>query len=385
MRLKGILALFISLFVGLSGVALAEVSGPIYHETIENPVTYPYYSSSEANNIGVNGTVCMEAYVKIKNTAEWSKFIITNPYFDITVYRGEEEEHMGEIDDLMFMKYYDVFGYLPGTKVANDINLLTYRVIPKIMMLNYYNGFWLDPNSEALLKVEACFPLEVYDFPVKFPYAVEINETNSEEVSWKFITDNSSVDDINIIYASLRPELITYPQYVFDLKDIFTRVDDYIEVLEYNATVTITLKDTATELTPYFRSVFAISAPIIFPDAEYTDFKIDGFIDSRPTATFDEFFNEILPRYTQKPEVGDFTPKKVYVEKKTLAKVSSGLLTNSKPIIKKSLKEDNKYDPMLDFPVWIVWLEDEISIQYSVHWDPSTVPSPPEVILTTSN
>lgn len=197
------------------------------------------------------------------------------------------------------------------------------------------------------------------------PYeTLQVNVKINEPLSTGTI---GGVEGPNLFYSPIYPQLILYPQKYYAV-DTFFISDGYVKVLKYSGRVKVTVKNPSPENSKYI----AIGLPVLFEGGEMSDFtpeytmKYSEYVDTI-LSQYAQYVREYMPEYLNRTSEGSSD---------TLSELSSrivvfsgtGLLSGSKEepeLIDTSKKSELKFD----YPVWIVFLGDELEITYSIKWE----------------
>ncbi|USS41136.1 hypothetical protein NF865_02695 [Thermococcus aggregans] len=231
----------------------------------------------------------------------------------------------------------------------------------------FYKFVLINPNYEYTLLREDS-EIKTVNNPGFWiaPYeTLQVNVKINETLSTGTI---SGVEGSNPFYNPVYPQLILYPQKYYAV-DTFFISDGYVKVVKYSGTVKVTINNPSPETSKYI----AIGLPILFEGAE-----VSGFTPEY-TMKYSEYVGTILSQYAQ--YVKEYTPK--YLDRSsesstnTLSELSSRIIVSSGTDLLSRSKEGpellgrvyKKPELKFDYPVWIVFLGDNLEITYDVKWE----------------
>ncbi|MBP1911528.1 hypothetical protein [Thermococcus stetteri] len=298
------------------------------------------------NNIGVMGELFIDLNVTLVNTASYPKFVVVNPRYDFTVYRGDNSE---------FLKNSRV----SGEGIAGFISRVTLNETT-----NEFVGFWIMPYETVVVNLKitsnASYNLELSDYTGPCGDIGRIKKVDYENGSISFLKIN--VEDqtvLPIVCGEIYPKLLNSPR-IFTIRNMFPFIGGSIRVLKYDAKVTLKL----TNVPNYFNTdkfgwtFVTVAQPVIFLDGEVTRYSPNY------TMMYSEYLKYIQDYRAIKQTVHTAKGPNPLASSGNLFKLTNKLISGTP--LKPSPMVHNSEIPKLDFPVWIVLFRDSVEISYSV-------------------
>lgn len=298
------------------------------------------------NNIGVMGELFVDLNVTLVNTASYPKFVVVNPRYDFTVYRGNETKALENYR----IPQVGIMGFISRAALNNT--------------LNEFVGFWIMPYETVVVNFKitskASYNLELVDYngPCGDLGRIDqVNYTNGVLTSLEINVDDKKA--LPVICGELYPMLVNSPM-IFTIKTMFPFIGRSIQVLGYEADVTLRL----TNVPNYFNTdkfgwtFVAVAQPIIFLDGQVTSYTPNY------TMMYDEYVEYIKEYQGIQEARSSFTVQNVSESSRNLFKLTDKLISG--PSLKPSSTGRNSKIPKLDFPVWIVFFRDSVEVSYRV-------------------
>jgi len=312
--------------------------------------TLPGYSPEYGpyNNIGLSGLLTLDFNVTIINTAPYPKFVIINPFYDFKIYRNNGSEWM--------VGYYNT----TTGDMSYNVSLATFS-----SALNYQFGFWIQPYE--VVKIEFAktelhrYYVTLDDYRTDCPgntglYIIEYdNGTLTGGRTYHY-------EDLNFpLCGVVYPRLLNYPT-VIDFNRVMLSMDNYLKILKYEGIVRFKITNVPNveeeNATPKFPVLFAVSEPVIFPNAKTYDYYPNY------TMTYSQYISEFIWK-----EKGMKPPERRELPEQT---VETGLFKLTDTLISgvsvPSLKKPRPREFDFDFPIWIVLTTDGFEVSYRVSW-----------------
>ena len=230
----------------------------------------------------------------------------------------------------------------------------------------FYKFVLINPDYEyTLLRNDS--EIEIVNNPGFWiaPYeTLQVNVKINETLSTGTI---NGVKGSNIFYGPIYPQLILYPQKYYAV-DTFFISDGYVRIVKYSGTVKVMVENPSPENSKYI----AIGLPILFEGAEMSNFTPEY------TMKYSEYVDTILSQYAQyvKEYMPEYLDRSSEGSPSALSELSSRIVVFSGTDLLSRSKEEpelveipKKPELKFDYPIWIVFLGNELEITYDVKWE----------------
>ncbi|WP_460129417.1 hypothetical protein [Thermococcus prieurii] len=299
------------------------------------------------NNIGLLGEIMVNLNVTLVNTAPYPKFIVVNPRYDFKVLRGNGTEYL----------------YNNRTPNGDIVGHVSWEALYR--SVNYLIGFWIAPYETVVVNFRinsnASYVVPLLDYKDSCGGLGRITQLTYNDGNLTSMVINNKGNLQDLVCGSVYPQLINRPIFL-SLRTMFPLLDKDIEVLGYRGKVTFRITNVPNHYNrdKVFHVFFAVAQPVIFLGAKTYDYYPNY------TMTYHQYISEFIWKYRglQPPKRENVS---VSLPQNDLFKLTNSLLSGVK--VGATPKVERKPYKGPDFPVWIIFMGDQVNLTYSVSWN----------------
>lgn len=336
--------IFSFLFVFIIAVFL---STSVVAEEYSLPGSVPGKGGLKYNNIGLLGEILVNLNVTLVNTAPYPKYVVVNPRYDFEVFREDGGEYQHNY----------------RTPSGEIVGVVSRKLLSK--SVNYLMGFWIAPRETVVVNFKitsnASYVVSLIDYTDSCGGVGKINHLSYDNNGSLGSLIVNKGDLQYLVCDSVYPPLINKPIFL-DFKAMFPLSDKDIEVLGYEGNVTFRITNVPNYYNKdkLFSVFFAVAQPVIFLGAETYNYSPNY------TMTYHQYISEFVWKY-RGVELPERKNVSVSLPENSLFKLTDSLISGVKVGALSEVEKKPHTGP--DFPVWIIFMGDQVNLTYSVSWN----------------